>query len=126
MNNYGKAALLAVEICTSKKISPVSAWRKATLLIFGNSAAQKRSAPKTVFLNLCQEGYIKNISPGDYTRSKTTSGYVTNAIDILSTNKNQKFTPLELWNKVQNKGLVNQYHMDVIITLWENNLIKLK
>ena len=126
INGYGKAALVAVELCLSKNINPVMAWRRATLSIFGDSAAQKKSAPKTTFLNLCKYGHVKGINSGDYTNSDVTYNYVKKGIQILDDNKGKNFKAKELWEQVQNKGLLNRYHMDVLLSLWENNLIKKK
>ena len=75
MGDYGEAALLAAELLESSD-DPVNAWKEATSKeFFGKLAAQKKGCPRGAFLGLCQEGYVKGVNPGVYTRSRKNKDY---------------------------------------------------
>lgn len=124
-SSFARSSVLAVDYCSNLGLSPLMAWRKATMEIFGDTPGQKRGAPKAIFLSLCEEGLVRGIPKGNYSRAHKTKLYALKAIQIIKNSK-KEFTPIELWNKVQNKGLVNHYHMDVVLGLYENNLLRIE
>ncbi len=125
MNKYGQAAIKAAELIKLGN-SPIEAWEKATIEIFGVSTSQKKGCPKSTFLALAEVGLVKNISPGSYTKAKENKEYALKAIEILKQYKIQPSTlsTKELWNKVQNIDKKYNSQMDVVLALWNNNLIK--
>ena len=122
MNNYGKTALKAVGYC-KKGYLPVEAWDKAAIEIFGNSTSAVKNCPKSAFLGLCEEGLVKNIPMGNYTLSEKNKDYALLAVAILKLNRNRRYTPIELWDKIRTKTIRHNSQMDVVLGLWENNLI---
>ncbi len=75
---------------------------------------------------MAEVGLVKNISPGSYTKAKENKEYALKAIEILKQYKIQPSTlsTKELWNKVQNIDKKYNSQMDVVLALWNNNLIK--
>lgn len=57
MTKYGKVALEAV-----RRVSPVNAWDKALAQL----GIGEKACPRTVFLGLCEDGYIQGIPKGKY------------------------------------------------------------
>ncbi|MDP3358320.1 MAG: hypothetical protein Q8S41_03125 [Lutibacter sp.] len=125
MNKYGQAAIKATELSKLGN-SPIESWEKATIEIFGDSTSQKKVCPKSTFLALAEKGLVKNILPGSYAKAKENKEYAIKAIEILKQNKMQPstFSTKELWNKVQNIDKKHNSQMDVVLALWNNNLIK--
>lgn len=124
MNKHGQAAIKATELSKFGN-SPIESWEKATIAIFGDSTSQKKGCPKSTFLALAEIGLVKNILPGSYTKAKENKEYAIKAIEILKQNKMQPstFSTKELWNKVQNIDKKHNSQMDVVLALWNNNLI---
>lgn len=123
ISKYGLAATKAVKFCTNG-LSPRQSWNKATLELFGNTSTQKRGGPITTFLSLCKIGLVKGVPTGDYTRAESSLIYASKGVEVLESNKNKKYTSEELWNEVQNKELVHRNQMDVVLALWNNELIE--
>lgn len=67
-NNYGKCAVKSVELNNSFP-SPMEAWEKVAFVLFDSESSQEKGCPKNTFLGLCEEGLVKGISKGNYTKS---------------------------------------------------------
>lgn len=129
--SYSTVAVKAAKLAANEKINPVEAWEHCAKNEFPVSeASQKKSCPKNTFLGLCEEGLVKGIPVGKYTRSVENKRYALNAIKILSSNKNSILKHSELWKEVlkleadKNKKANSQ--MTVVLALWEKNMIKIK
>jgi hypothetical protein len=72
---------------------------------------------------LCEEGLVKGIAKGNYTKSDKNKSYALKAVEILKSNKNNSFTPKELWDKLELGDKQSNSQMDVVLALWENGLI---
>ena len=125
MNKYGQAAIKAAEPSELRNF-PIEAWEKATFEIFGDLPSQKKGCPKSTFLALAEKGLVKNILPGSITKAKENKEYALKAIYILIENSKQpsSLSSIELWYKVQNIDKKYNSQMDVVLALWNNNLIK--
>ncbi|SHH41964.1 DUF6979 family protein [Tepidibacter thalassicus] len=126
MSKYEKCAIKAINLIKSGKINnPRNAWERASSEIFGKgTTGQLKGCPKSAFLGLCEEGIIKGISHGKYTKSKKNKNYAIKAIKILLKEPYLKNNKKELWNRViENNKISHNYQMDVVIALWNNNLI---
>ncbi|MFW6030937.1 MAG: DUF6979 family protein [Halanaerobiales bacterium] len=126
MRRYGKVAIRAVKLIESIRVnSPREAWNIAAEEILHNKFAIKKSCPKNAFLGLCEEGLVKGISAGDYTRSKKNKRYALAAIKLLR--QNNKIEPLKLWKQVIQSldigEISHNYQMDVVLGLFEKNLL---
>jgi len=105
--------------------SPVEAWERATIGIFGEgTSGQKKGCPRGTFLGLCEEGRVKGIARGKYTRSKKNKRYGIHAIDLLQESPSLANNISALWGKVL-KDEVRKHNsqMDVVVSLWKKGLI---
>ncbi len=126
MGKYGKAAVKAVRLLVSGNIDrPRDAWEIATGGIFDEgTSSQRKGCPRNAFLGLCAEGKIKGIQTGDYTKSKKNKEYAIKAVQILQEIPALSFDPKALWNRVvESDYKVHNQQMDVVTSLWNNNLI---
>ena len=126
MGKYGEAAVLAVDIiknggCNNAK----EAWELASTEIFGKGTpSQLKGCPKNTFLGLCEEGLIKGIQPGYYTKSQKNKAYALEAVELLKSNPLLASDAIKLWQLVMNGADKNyNYQMDVVTMLWNNGYI---
>ena len=127
MSNYNEYGLVAIE-AAKEKGSPKDNWLKEVQKAFFDSeSSQKKSCPKSTFLGLCEEGMVKGISQGNYTKSIDNKAYAIKAINILKRNPKTIYTPKELWIKTKKELFIikkdHNSQMDVVLALWENALI---
>lgn len=128
MNSYGKAAIKAIQLTTSGFVdSPLYAWEKATSEIFGKGrSSQKKGCPRSTFLGLCEDGLVKGIPTGQYSKSKGSKNknYALNAVKILKQYPELSNDKNSLWIKVlKGKLITHNNQMDVVIALWNEGLI---
>lgn len=127
MGKYGDAAINAVKLLVSGTVdNPKEAWEIATSEIFGvGTTSQQKSCPQNAFLGLCEEGLVKKIPPGNYTKSKKNKEYAIKAVKILHDMPELKSNPNSLWNKVLETDykVVPNQQMDVVTSLWGKKLI---
>lgn len=127
MNKYGKAAILAVE-CFIDGVanSPNKAWDLAVANQFPDSPTmQNKGCPRGAFLGLCEEGLIRGIPTGSYTRSLDNKAYAIQAVEILRTHQKTGWTVMELWSLVmRGKRKKHNEQMDVVLSLWEAGFIQ--
>lgn len=128
MNKYGMAAIEATyAVGRNKEVSPIDAWDDATMRIFGDSSSQKKGCPKSTFLALCGMGVVKGIECGVYTKSKKNRQYAMNAVEYISRNTNKVLTIEMLWNySISGKETKHNSQMDVVLALYENDLLEIK
>ena len=126
MNTFGNAALTAVEAVISRKIaSPINAWSYAVKLTFPHSeSVQKKGCPKSTFLGLCENGLIKHIPAGKYTRSIKNKEYGLIALNLLIDNPSLCDNKDLLWQAVtMGKDITPNHQMEIVISLWKSNLL---
>jgi hypothetical protein len=126
MSKYGDAAIKATRfLLTGQSNSPPEAWSSAVRGIFPESiSSQQKGCPKTTYLGLCEEGLIKGVPPGKYTRSSKNKCYAIDAVKLLKQEPTLADDQEMLWSKVvkgERKNPNNQ--MDVVILLWKKDLI---
>lgn len=123
MGTYGKSAILAVKLIDSKQVrDPLQAWERATSILMKNKWSQKKNCPRGAFLGLCEEGLVKGIPKGDYTRSVKNKGYAVKAVELLhQTSTLPKKS--ELWGKITGNKIAYSGQLDVVLSLWDNDLI---
>ncbi len=123
-NRYGEAALMAARQEASGDVDPVAQWESAMEKLYPTSStARNKGCPRGAFLGLCEEGLVKGIPAGRYTRSKDNKDYAVRAVALL-TEQPQSWSTSALWRAVTNdleKALNSQ--MDVVLALWKNDLI---
>lgn len=126
MNKYGQAAVLAATNCkNSFDKNPINAWKAAVNEIFPNSVSSKtKGCPKGAFLGLCEEGMVKGVPKGSFTRSVDNKRYAVDAVAELKRNPEFANDPRGLWEAVM-MGVVKKENsqMSVVIALWDEGLI---
>ena len=125
MNKYGCVAIDAVSACTGTSgMNPVEAWDTAAIKHFGIGPASQKSCPKSAFLGLCSEGYVKGIPSGEYTSSQKNKKYAIDAVKLLRLEPNLTSDLAVLWKRVLN-GQHKQHNsqMDVVWALWQGEFL---
>lgn len=126
--SYSKVALQAINYITLSAMAPPEAWQLAAKDIFkNNSTSIKKGCPKNAFLGLCEEGLVKGVEKGKYTRSDLNKTYAIKAVEVLK-ERSKEYKPRELWIEVLKRrgGDVKKVHnsqMDVVLALWNRGLI---
>lgn len=124
MSGYSEVAVRAAKDALAKK-SPAKAWDKAAKKVFPNSIhSQQKRCPRCAFLGLAEEGHIKGIRAGNYTRSLKSKGYAIEFLKLIRKNPAGVADRWRsLWDNVvgtrQEKG-----EMHVVIALYEGNYLR--
>ena len=123
-NRYGEAALIATRQGSSADVNPVARWESAMERLYPTSpAARKKGCPRGAFLGLCEEGLVKGIPAGHYTKSKDNKAYAVRAAALL-TEGTQSWSRSTLWQAVTNDPeKPHNSQMDIVLALWKNALI---
>ena len=127
MSEYGKCALDAVKLIRSGyAVYPREAWEIASSKIFGRGTfSQIKGCPKDAFLGLCEEGLIKYIPAGSYTKSLKNKQYAIDAVSALGKNPDLASNWKALWRLAsRSENKTHNGQMDVVISLWTNGLIE--
>lgn len=119
-NHYGEVAIIVAKA----KGNPAGNWKLEAKKAFPDSiSSQKKSCPKSAFLGLCENGLIKGIPEGEYTRSIDNKAYAIKAIKILKQTSQTLFSPKELWEQLELGNKSHNSQMDVVLALWNEGLI---
>ena len=89
-------------------------YRASRILPSETESSREKGCRRDTFLGLCQEGRVKDIPAGAYTRSVLNRGYAVKAVEILATGSTLQ--PIELWASI-NLGKTHNGQMDVVLTL---------
>ena len=126
MGKYGDAAIYATKLLlTGQENSPAEAWYAAVRAIFPKSiSSQQKGCPRTTYLGLCEEGVIRGVPPGKYTTSSKNKCYAIDAVKLLKQEPALAGDLGLLWSKVvRSEKKKHNNQMDVLIALWEKDLI---
>lgn len=126
--DYGKAAVTAAKMCENDNLTPRDAWILAVKDEGGSTSSQEKSCPESAFLGLCGKGLVRGVSKGNYSRSVLNSGYAVTAVEILQTLDGQRLDRNGLWDAVMaktEKQIRHNNQMDVVLALWDKQLIDL-
>jgi hypothetical protein len=126
MNQYGKTALKAVHFYQTLDLpAPRDAWVRAAVETFGRgTTSMEKSCPRDTFLGLCEEGLVKGIPAGSYTRSVKNKRYALNAVSLLKNNPELAHNAKKLWKMVMaGEDKSHNAQMDVVTALWKAGLI---
>lgn len=122
MNKYGLTALKCAKNY-KESYSLIEIWSNSAKEIFNTKSSQVKSCPKNTFLGLCEEGFVKGIPKGNYTKSVKNKEYALKAVSILKANPKASYIPKQLWDKLELGDKRHNSQMDVVLALWENDLI---
>jgi len=108
----------------SAKDSPIAQWESAMEKLYPTSpTARKKSSPRGAFLGLCEEGLVQGIPAGAYKASRDDKAYAIRAVTLLTEGTEQRSTSA-LWRAVTNGAeKTHNSQMDVVLALWNNDLI---
>ncbi|WP_420125891.1 DUF6979 family protein [Longimicrobium sp.] len=127
INEYGDVAIRAVEKIRSGTVdSPRAAWNEAAREVFpGRIHRQQKGCPRGAFLGLCDEGLVRDVPAGSYSRSIDNKAYALRAVELLReapelATKGRR----TLWNRVEAKAASHNSQMDVVLALHHNGLLK--
>lgn len=124
-NKYSLTAIKAVEIGGH----PKEAWQEAVKEYCNTKATQEKGCPKTAFLGLCEEGLVKGMKKGKYTRryKDSDSPNKTHAIDAYNLLKENNtladLMPIKLWKKLNLGTKSHNSQMNVVLGLWKADLL---
>jgi hypothetical protein len=123
-NAYGKIAVKTV-LDFNPSYSLFLSYSLVAKEVFPTKSSQEKGCPKNTFLGLCEAGLVKGIPKGNYTKSIKNKEYALKAVTILKQNKEIKFSPKELWEKLELGNKRSNSQMDVVLALWEHGFIEL-
>ena len=100
----------------------IDAWNLSAHRVFPNQPASRdKGCPKNAFLGLAEEGLIKGVPRGDYTRSQLNKEYALKALSIMRKHPEFADDPEELWKSVmQGTEKKHNQQMNVVTGLWNN------
>lgn len=127
MQKYGEVAVLAVQkLQDGTFIDPRAAWDNAAKIIFPASPdLQTKGCPKNAFLGLCNNGLVSGVpAKQEFTEQNKNALYACKAIELLKQNKYLTTQPVLLWKKTVGNTKSSNSQMDVVISLWNANLIR--
>jgi hypothetical protein len=126
-NRYGEAALMAVRMETyGKALTPAERWQDAVMKLYPTSPInQKKGGPRNAFLGLCEQGLVKGIAAGEWTKPHSkdaNKACAVKAVALLRAGTHKTVT--ELWAEVnEDPDKTHNSQMDVVLALWKNGLI---
>lgn len=127
MGKYGEAAVKAASLLnTNPSVSPRDAWNHATTEIFGSgTSSQMKGCPRSTFIGLCEEGFVKGVAAGYYDlKSTKNKEYGIRAVELIKKDSSLVHDLNKLWDQVVGgEGKAHNSQMDVVVTLWNNRLL---
>lgn len=126
MGQYGTAACIATDLLNEGSASdPRKAWEEAISRVTKSQSSQKKSCPKSTFLGLCEEGFVRGVSPGDYTSSPENKRHAIQALMALRANPSLANRRGALWETVtEGSGKIENGQLDVVVTLWRREKLR--
>src|SRR5438874_13799853 len=119
MRIYGQVALKAWDIAAKRRLSPPDAWQTA----LEECKAAAKSCPKSAFLGLCEEGLLRSIDAGHYTRSRRSRAFALAAVERLRGNPSLAAKKADLEADVYGDRAPNG-EVDVVLALWQRGMIE--
>jgi len=123
-NKYGEAALIAARLDVPARVTAAERWDTAVRQLYPEKPyMQKKSAPKSVFLGLCDAGLVKGIPAAAQSAAPNRNAtYGVKAVELLRAGTHR--TVNALWAEVTSgEELAHAAQMDVVLALWKNGLI---
>ncbi|MBD2597057.1 hypothetical protein H6G74_22400 [Nostoc spongiaeforme FACHB-130] len=130
MGQYGINAIEATKLLNSGYKSAEQAWRKSAEILISKESSREKPCPRSAFLGLCAAGLVVGVSPNTVKLMDSKNGnYAVKAVELLVANHNlARQGKTKLWKQVmselkENPNKKQNGQMDVVMTLWEKNLI---
>lgn len=124
---FGLTALKARELLlTGDADTPRDAWDIAALNILKKQVYVEKPCPRSAFLGLCEEGFIKGVPRGNYCRATKNKEYAISAVNMLKKNPRWRSNKKDLWNEiVKDNPITHNYQLDIVFEFWDNNLLNI-
>jgi len=120
MSKYGQVAVTAASLARSG-MNPLDAWQIAARQVFSTqNASRDKACPKCAFLGLAENGLIKGVPQGRYTKSVDNKRYAVSAVNQIQNNPNLANNTTQLWQIVSGGNKQHNGQLDVVIGLWSN------
>ena len=123
MSKYSEVAIAAAGKARNG-LNPVKAWKKTAHEVFPQQPASRdKGCPKCAFLGLSEDGLIRGVPKGKYTKSKANKQYAVQAVELLRTDSGLSRNPELMWDQVMSKQPQRKQHneqMTVVAALWNN------
>lgn len=128
MGKYGDAAVQATNLIRQGGYHPCDAWKTAIRHQFPTQkSAREKGCPRAAYLGLCEAGIVRGSARGNYTRSVLNKQYAIEAVRLLCSDRSLASDKNRLWKKaLKGEDKVENDQMDIVLTLWQNCLIKCK
>lgn len=129
MNKYAKVAIeVAEELQNLRKeeqeeINLGDLWKEKCKKNEFKEASIKKGCPRLTFIGLCENNLIKGIEIKNSNKESLNKNYAVEAVKILK-NNNRHYTSKELWEEIGNKDKKHNRQMDIVLALWEKEVIK--
>jgi hypothetical protein len=122
-NKYGEAALIAARLDVPARVTAAERWDTAVRQLYPEKPyMQKKGAPKSVFLGLCEAGLVKGVPASEGNSTNRNARYGVKAVELLRAGTHR--TIAALWAEVTSgEELAHAAQMDVVLALWKNGLI---
>ena len=122
INKYALTVLKTIQNF-KESYSITEIYHSAAKEVFPTKSSQEKGCPKNTFLGLCEEGLVKGIPKGNYTKSVKNKEYALQAIAVLKKDTSTFISPKELWNALNLGDKKHNSQMDVVLALWDKHLI---
>lgn len=125
MARYGEAAVWAARLVVEDGITPPAAWNKAVLALNPNSIdAAAKLCPRTTFLTLCGEGYVREVPQGHYVNGRENAGHaIALARVLLNDSDLVDASTARLWKLGGGAGKHENDQVDVVVSLCRAGLL---
>ncbi len=121
MSRHGEAAVAATRLVVARQLSPRDAWSKA---IAEQPGGYDKNCPRTTYLTLCGEGFIRGVPPGRYAQGRENATYAIALVRLLIEDGSRVDEPeAVLWKLVGAGDTHRNGQVEVVKALWRAGLI---
>ena len=122
-NKFGEAALIAARLEVPAQVTAAQRWDTAVRQLYPDKPyMQKKSAPKSAFLGLCEAGLVASVAAGEPGAENRNKEYAVKAVEFLRA-RTYRTVPA-LWTAVaEGDEAPHAAQLDVVMALWKNGLI---
>lgn len=126
MARYGDVAVGATGLIVKQRMAPRSAWsQEAARLNPGSGAAARKCCPRTTYLTLCGEGYVRGVPAGQYAHGRENADHAIALARLLLEDSCLLDAPAaELWNRAGGLRKSQNGQVAVVVALVRAGLLR--